>query len=30
MQGGDVGRLLAELQAMTRGGAAAVAPADAR
>ncbi len=30
MQGGDVGRLLAELQAMARGGTAAVAPADAR
>jgi MoxR-like ATPase len=30
MQGGDVGRLLAELQAMTRVAAAAGAPADAR
>jgi len=30
MQGGDASRLLGELQAMARGGAAAVAPADAR
>jgi MoxR-like ATPase len=30
MQGGDVGRLLAELQATARGAPAAVAPADAR